>query len=256
MDNKIVYDKYDWSNIDIKHLKGKIEKTLALIPNNIKTIADIGCGNGVITNVLGNFYDVTAVDRSENALKSVKTKKIVANAENIPLPKDSFDMVFSSELLEHLNDETLAGTVSEIMRLSKKYIFITVPNNENPYKLSIKCPKCGYVYNSSNHLRSFNLKSLEKLFPEFHLVKSFTYGKKIRYYNRGILNLKTKFSPSNSWIPYYWMQRENRRTTCPSCETTFENPYKFNLLASGFDFLNLIISPKKSYWLFALYEKI
>jgi SAM-dependent methyltransferase len=256
MDNTEVYDKFDWSKISYNFLKGKIDIILNLIPKDVKTIIDIGCGNGVITNQLAKHYDVTGIDRSENALKTVETSKLVASADSIPLGDYSFDMVFSSELLEHLDDDLLKGTVSEIKRLSNKYIFISVPNNENPNKLSIGCPKCNYIYNSPNHLRNFNPEKLHALFSEYKLIKTITYGKKIRYYNNNILKLKIKLSPSKSWIPYFWMAKGKRKTTCPNCEHTFENSYKFNLFATTCDLLNAVISPKKPYWLFAIFEKV
>jgi len=256
MDNKAVYENFAWEAFKADSLKGKITKVIQTIPTDVDSIIDIGCGNGLITNVLGQKYNVTAVDRSEEALKFIETKKIKASCDNIPLEEKSFDMVFSSELLEHLPDDILQGTIAEFKRLSKKYILITVPNDENPNKLSIVCPKCSYAYNSSNHLRSFDIKKLKKIFSEYQLITTLTFGKKVRYYNKNILKLKTNLSPSRSWIPYYWMPKEKRKTTCPSCEYTFENPYKFNLFSFGFDLLNVVVSPKKPYWLFALFEKI
>jgi ubiquinone/menaquinone biosynthesis C-methylase UbiE len=256
MDNKNIYEKYDWESLKEEHLIGKIGKILESIPDDVSSIVDIGCGNGVITNILNKKFDIVAVDRSEKAHKYVNTKKIKADADSIPLEDSSFDIVFSSELLEHLPSDILKGTISEFKRLSKKYTLITVPNSENPDKLSIVCPECGYLYNSPNHLRSFDIKKLTNFFPEYKLINTFTFGKRVRYYNRNILKLKTKFAPPKSWIPYYWMPKEKRKTTCPSCEFTFENPYKFNLLSLGFDLLNIIASPKKPYWLFALFEKV
>lgn len=255
MDNQAVYENFDWGAFKSESLKGKVNRVVQSIPNDVETIVDIGCGNGLITNILGQKYDVTAIDRSEHALSFVETKKLKSSSDKIPLEDKTFDMVFSSELLEHLNDEVLEGTVSEIKRLSKKYIFITVPNDENPDKLSIKCPKCNYIYNSPNHLRSFNIKKLQNLFPEYRLITNFTFGKNVRYYNNGLLKVKTKLTPGRSWIPYYWMSNDKRETICPSCEHNFNNKYRFNPLAIGIDLVNVILSPKKPYWLFALFEK-
>jgi SAM-dependent methyltransferase len=255
MDSKAVYDKYNWEHINYEHLEGKIVKVLDWIPGDVKTIVDVGCGNGVITNILGEKYEVTGVDRSEVALQSVKTKKLAASASSIPLPDHCCDLVFSSELLEHLDDDTLTGTVSEMMRLTRKYIFITVPNDENPDKLAIQCTECGYIYNSPNHLRSFRPTDLKQLFPDFKMTRTAVDGKKIRYYNRGILNLKKRFTPSASWIPEYWMKKDLRQTICPKCEHQFQIPYRFNALAFSFDVLNVVLSPKKPYWLFVLLEK-
>jgi SAM-dependent methyltransferase len=255
MDNKAVYENFDWTSLKSDALKGKVTQIVQNIPDDVRSIIDIGCGNGLITNVLGQKYMVTAIDRSEQALKFVETEKVQASSDSVPIDDNQFDMVFSSELLEHLPNDILEGTVREFKRLSNKYIFITVPNNENPDKLSIKCPECGYKYNSPNHLRSFNIKNLERYFPEYKLIKTFTYGTNVRYYNRIILKLKTKLTPSISWIPYYWMPKDKRKTTCPSCELSFENHYRFNLFSLGFDLLNIVVSPKKPYWLFAVFEK-
>jgi len=255
MDNRAVYDKFDWSHINHDFLKGKIEKIIEWIPEDVQTIVDIGCGNGVITNVLGSHFNVTGVDRSESALESVETQKLSASADSIPLPDQSFDMVFSSELLEHLNDELLNGTIGEMKRLSKKYVFITVPNDENPDKLSIRCPECKYVYNSPNHLRRFKTSDFSSLFPEYKILKTLAFGSKVRYYNPAILKIKKSLTPASSWIPKYWIGETKRKTICPSCDNEFKYSYKFNPIATSLDIINVILSPKKPYWLFVLMEK-
>ncbi|MCD6178471.1 MAG: class I SAM-dependent methyltransferase [Bacteroidales bacterium] len=255
MDNKIFYEEFDWDGFKEEVLKAKVKKVLDIIPDDVNTIADIGCGNGIITNVLAQHYEVFAVDRSAKALSFVNAKKIQASADDIPLESESVDMVFSSEMLEHLEESVLNGSIAEFKRLSKKYIFITVPNDENPDKLSIKCPECNYVYNRPNHLRSFKEESFDKLFPEYERIKSFSFGKKVRYYNPTILKLKRKLSPHHSWIPYYWISENDRETFCPNCEHTFRYEYKFNLIAFILDIVNVILSPKKPYWLFVLLKK-
>ena len=255
MDNKNIYEKFDWASLKEEDLKDKIMKVLEFLPDDVETIVDVGCGNGAITNVIGKSYEVTAVDRSKKALKHLQTKTVLASADDIPLKSDSFDLVFSSELLEHLDDETFEKTVVELKRLSRKYVFITVPNDENPDKLSIRCPKCKYVYNRPNHLRSFKAKDFETLFPDYKILKTLAFGSKVRYYNPAILKLKKGITPSSSWIPKYWIKESMRDTFCPKCENEFRYPYRFNPVATGLDILNVLISPKKPYWLFVLMEK-
>ncbi len=77
-----------------------------------------------------------------------------------------------------MEDKTLEGTVQEINRLAKKYLLISVPNDENPDKLSIRCPKCNFDYNRPNHLRSFDQNRLATLFPEFEIMEEIKAGKK------------------------------------------------------------------------------
>lgn len=255
MDNKQIYELQDWEKLTHEHLKGKIEKVLSTIPQDVASIVDVGCGNGVITNVLTEKYDVTGVDRSRKSLSFVKTKKIEASCDQVPLPDKSFDMVFSSELLEHLEEDVFQRTISEFNRLSRKYLFITVPNDENPDKLMIRCPECGYIFNRPNHLRSFKKEDFQGLFKDFQLVTSFTDGKPVRYYNPAVLKLKRRFSPSSSWIPYYWINRSERQTICPRCEHGFVYPFRFHPMAFLCDVINVLISPRKPYWLFVLLKR-
>lgn len=254
-DNINFYENFDWKSLKSSDLKEKIQLITKMIPVDVDTMLDVGCGNGAITNILAESIDITAVDRSKEALKFVKSKKIEASADAIPLPNKSFDLVFSSELLEHLEDETLKTTVSELKRLTKNYLLLSVPNDENPDKLSIRCPKCHFDFNRPNHLRSFNKEKLTALFPDFELVEEVKAGKKVRYYSPAILKLKMRFSPANSWIPYYWIPADSRKTSCPSCEHQFEYPYKFNIVASLFDSINVLISPKKPYWMMLLLKR-
>lgn len=255
MDNPKLYEAFDWAQLNLEKVEQKARKILNIIPGDVKTLLDVGCGNGAITNVLNTKYDVTAIDRSEKALSYVKANKIVASSDDIPFPDQSFDMVFSSELLEHLEEETFQKTVEEFKRLTKKYIFISVPNGENPNKLAIKCPKCGYIYNRPNHLRSIKKEDLVHLFDGFKLVYHEEFGPKTRYYRPALLKMKIKLTPSDSWIPKYWIPEAQRKTFCPSCEHQFVIPYRFNLLSFGIDVFNVMVSPKKPYWQFALLEK-
>ncbi len=254
-DNKKIYGEKAWTNLTHNILAPKISFLKEIIPDEVRSIIDVGCGNGVITNELASHYDVIGIDRSSEALANVKTQKIEASCDHIPLPDASADLVFSSELLEHLDDEVYANTVSEIKRLTKKYILITVPNQENPDKISIQCPKCNYLFNRPYHFRSFNIHKFEHDFSEFNILKHFEFGKRVRYYNPAILKIKLSISPAISWIPYYWIEKGKRDTMCPSCEHEFTYAYKFNLFAFLCDVVNVVISPKRPYWMFVLMEK-
>jgi SAM-dependent methyltransferase len=254
-DNEKVYNNLNWQDLTQDVLRDKIEIILNTIPVDVKTILDVGCGNGAITNVLGTRFDVTGLDRSDEALKSVQTKKVKAKSTSLPFGDNSFDLVFSSEMLEHISAEDFDKTIQEIKRTSAKYIMISVPNAENPEKSLIRCESCGYIYNRSYHFRGFTTNSLRILFSEYKLCTAKAFGKKVRYYNPILAKLKHKISPAISWIPYYWTPLSKRNTTCPNCEHEFVYKYKFNLMALFCDVLNVIISPRKPYWLLEVFEQ-
>jgi len=252
MDNAEYYEAFNWENEAFSNSDVRIQKILSFIPKEAKTIIDIGCGNGVITNALANYYDVTGVDRSHKALSYVKTKKIQASCDSIPVENNSFDVVFSSELLEHLEDDLFFKTISEFKRISKKYLLISVPHNEDLDKLNIKCVHCGAIFNFCLHHRSFIATDFEKLFPEYNILETAVFGTLIRPYRKSWSKLKHKLTPAKSWIPKLWLKGDNRKTFCPSCEKEFMIPYQFNPIALGFDFLNILTTTKKPYWLLML----
>lgn len=258
MDNSNYYEKFNWNKANLSgKLIDKIEKVLNAIPGDVKTILDVGCGDGTISEALNNNFDIIASDRSINALKHVKTKRVCNSADLIALKSNSVDLVFSSEMIEHLPDEIFVKAISEFKRVSKKYVFLTFPNNENIEKLITKCNKCNFVFNKSYHLRSLNEETIRNLFPDYNIISNFNTGTKVRPYNKVLSKIKQKLSPSNSWIPYFWMKKNDsiRDTMCPNCGNSFSIPYRFHPIASMCDFTNILISKKEPYQLCLLLQK-
>lgn len=81
-----------------------------LEPVENKTILDVGAGTGRLAGELAkNGARVTALDISPNMLaqlkkKSPKVETIVADAESLPFPDNSFDYVLAAFLIVHLKD--------------------------------------------------------------------------------------------------------------------------------------------------------
>lgn len=258
MDHKKYYENYDWHQANLSEkLKSKISKIISVIPSGVNSILDVGCGDGAISNELNTQYNVVALDRSINALKLVKSKRVLASADSLSFHNEAFDLVFSSETLEHLPDNIFYKSIEEFKRVSKKFIFLSFPNNENIEKLKTQCPKCGYMFNKSYHLRKLNVEVINNLFSDYNIIMTFEIGNKIRHYNQTLSTIKHKLSPPESWIPTYWMKEDEtiRKTMCPSCEYSFIIPYKFSLISAACDMLNILISKKAPYQLCILLEK-
>jgi len=177
LDNPLYYEhsSYEKNNLGV-HLRDKVKKKIELIPSNVKMIIDIGCGNGAIKNELAKKYTVTGIDRSVNALKFITTTKILSSSGKIDVLDESYEMVFSSELLEHLEDNVYYATLEETKRISKKYIFFTVPNNEILENDFIQCPYCGWIFNKTYHLTSLSLNEIKQHFTNYKDIKYIEYG--------------------------------------------------------------------------------
>lgn len=243
-ENPDLWDNYDESGA----IEEKVKLVLNYIPDDVNSIIDIGCGNGIITNKLAEKYSVMGVDASEQALKFVKTKKLCSSSAEIKVEDYAFDLVFSSELLEHLPTNILKKTICEFKRISKKYIFITVPNNEFLQKTFIKCDKCHHIFHAYGHLNSFKEAQLIDLVgDDFIHLKTDHFGPNIKKYNSILLKIRQIFA--NRWFP------PNQYSICPKCGNTDFSKKKGNIISKICNGLNLVISGKKYYWLFILFEK-
>jgi len=148
----------------------RIRQTLSLIPEGVCSILDVGCGDGRITNRLNSRYSkVVGLENSREALRHVKSEKILGSVESLPLPDRSVDLVLSCEVLEHLPFRVYPKALREIERVAAKYIIVTVPNSENRKQNFVTCPHCGCVFHAWRHLRSFNQERLRRLFGQFSM---------------------------------------------------------------------------------------
>lgn len=251
LENKKYYEiKENWESYQIDDgLQQKIEFIQSIIPGSVETILDVGCGNGLITNKLATKYHIFGLDRSQTALRFLTVPKVNASANNLPFKNNSFDLLFSSELLEHLNADTLSASVEDIQRVSNSYLIISVPNQEMLRKNSLKCPACGLIFNVSYHLQSFSKTRLMNLFSEFECIDIQEIGLKWRRYIPFLLNIRQKLG--NGWFKI----SPHRQVMCPKCENTDFAPFKLNPIIFFCDGINKILTRRRPYWLVALYKR-
>lgn len=102
------------------------------LPSNA-AILDVGCGKGFMLHDFKEIMpncSVAGIDVSEYALEhsmpSVKPFLKVANAEPLPYPDNSFDLVVSINSIHNLPLEACKKSLQEIERVSKGKSYITV----------------------------------------------------------------------------------------------------------------------------------
>ena len=144
--------------------------TAGLIPKECKSLLDAGCGNGMFVNHLidhnSTLEKIVAVDRSETALKRVRSEKRVADIAKLPFDDAEFDCVTSLEVIEHLPHNIYGAALSEIARVSSKYVIISVPYNEKLSQNVTQCPSCRTIFNIDLHLRSFDETKMQNLLSD------------------------------------------------------------------------------------------
>lgn len=166
----------------------RISETLRAIPADTRTLLDVGCGNGVFVNTLSTafpdrFERVVGLDSSVEALKYVETEKYNESIDNIPFESESFDLVSCLEVLEHLPHQEFDKGISEIQRVSQKYILVSIPNDEILEGSLVLCPKCCCAFNPCFHMRSFRKETLSSLFTKFRPITIREIGPVTRFYS-------------------------------------------------------------------------
>ncbi len=210
------YYEYDgfWNDEEksLKNNDEKIEITLSYINKDVNTVLDAACGNGIFTNILQKqrpSIKVVGFDRSEQALKYVKTENFLANIDSIPLENNSFDCVIAHDVIEHLPVITYEKSLIELTRIAKKYIIIGVPYKEKIKENVTQCPVCSSIFNYEMHLRSFDDFKLKTLFTEygFENIGLESCHKQTYYYGQ---HLYTKYFHPNIYFKF-------RSPICPIC---------------------------------------
>jgi len=210
----ILWDKDYSKNLSQKQ---RFEETAKMIPADTQSILDVGCGSGFFVNSLicmlpKRFTRVVGLDLSPEALKHVRIEKIRGTITELPFDDESFDLVTCFEVLEHLRQPDFEKGISELQRVSKKYILVSVPNEERLLKLLVMCPKCYCCFNPSFHVRSFDKRRLVNLFDKFQLIECKEIGP-IRE------NVSYSFLLRAAYI-FHLKPALPRTAICPQCSYT------------------------------------
>ncbi|GJQ23511.1 MAG: hypothetical protein HBSAPP01_13010 [Candidatus Brocadia sapporoensis] len=185
------------------------------IPFDVRSVLDVGCGNGFFLNYLQEFHNqftrLCGIDRSESALKYVKTEKKLGSIDSLPFSENEFDLLVCLEVLEHLPLRIYKLGLKELCRVSNKYIVITVPYNEELKNKLTQCPSCYTKFNANYHLRSFNREILSNLLRNygFRCVNIYCFGRTFSYI--GISKLIQIFPAKNNFP---------QTALCPVCGYT------------------------------------
>ena len=100
---------------------------------------EIGCGTGIFTAIIARSgADITAVELSPELVERARAqnpapnvKYLVMNVEKLGFPDNSFDCVYGSSVLHHLNLEKALPEMLRVLRPGGKFVF-TEPNMLNP----------------------------------------------------------------------------------------------------------------------------
>lgn len=251
--------------MDEHHLE-RYNKTIEIIPEDVNSLADVGCGNGIFVNLLAGQrpgLDILGIDRSEAALKFVKTSRQLGDINALSLESRSYDCVSCLEVIEHLPVNVYENALNELCRVAKSYVIVSTPFEEILEENYTQCPGCKSQFNADMHLHSYGIPDIQNLLKSrgFECVSYQTLGERKIY--KGHYLFRKLFYPGQF--------RQWRSPICPVCgyqsaevkdeKSEYANekkPATSRSLVSYLTALPKLVWPKekKCYWVLALYKKL
>lgn len=140
-------------------------------------VLNIGVGSGYFEKIMvNNNIDVYSLDPSKDTIDRVKKefslneRAKIGYSDNIPFNSNFFDKVIMTEVLEHLDNESLDNSLSEIYRILKPngLLIGTVPFRENLASNIVYCPYCNNSFHRWGHLQSMDRVFMENLFSKYN----------------------------------------------------------------------------------------
>lgn len=242
------FEGHLWDEPPTAWERHRIRETVAAVPEGVRTIVDVGGGDGRVSRALAaRGHDVLLLDGSQGALtRAPDLKRARCQIDRLPLPDASFDLVACCELLEHLPHPLLERTCDELVRISRRYVLITVPHNEDLRLMTVKCPRCRHTFHGYGHLHSFTPGRMRRLLP-------------------GNIELKVLHKPQPSWHPgLFWLRTRvlgryayYPHAHCPACGHDDFSRQATDWVRKGIGGLNHLLNrarPRPGGHLLALYD--
>jgi hypothetical protein len=141
----------------------RLRTTLALVPGDARTALEIGFCDLRVTELLAPRLELVSLDLPRRVSMPEVGCLVFGDIRALPFPRGHFDLVICTEVLEHLPQSVLEAGVREMQRVSRRYILVSVPNQQRVWNEYYRCPKCGAMGNVMDHRHYFDQERLRVL---------------------------------------------------------------------------------------------
>lgn len=101
-----------------------------------RTVLEVGVGAGVLARELR----ARGISMKTLDIASDVSPDIVGSVTDIPIPEHSFDATVAFEVLEHIRFEDVSKALSELARVSKQYVILSLPHPGWVISFNVKVP--------------------------------------------------------------------------------------------------------------------
>lgn len=146
-----------------RHYVRRLALLDALEGLRFETVLDVGCSEGFLTHAVAERFGAQAwgVDLSTTALakahKQYGLPLAGAEATRLPFADGAFDLVFSTEVIEHVLAPELM--VAELRRVSRGMVLVTTPISESDDQ-----HKPDFALQDVGHVNNFDAETVSSLF--------------------------------------------------------------------------------------------
>lgn len=149
----------------------RIGSLLGMLPASVSSLLDVGAREGYLTRKLAEHVpEVTALDLELPAIDDARVRCVKGDAARLDFPDNHFDLVFCSEVLEHIPEPSMTAACRELARVTRRFVLIGVPNCQDIRLGRVTCSACHRISPPWGHVNSFDERRLTALFRPLKVV--------------------------------------------------------------------------------------
>jgi SAM-dependent methyltransferase len=150
---------------------------MSVVPAGVRSVLDVGARDGFFSKLLADRgAAVTALDLERPMIDDVRVQCVKGDVTALDFADASFDLVFCTEVLEHIPSRLLARACQEIARVARQFVIIGVPYRQDLRVGRTTCQHCGQVNPPWAHVNRFDTSRLRRLFPDLVIVSQSFVG--------------------------------------------------------------------------------
>jgi hypothetical protein len=200
---------------------------IALLSDHRGSALDVGARDGWFSCLLAKSFDkVTALDLKKPFVDNPKVECVEGNIIDLKFSDGEYDLVFCSEVLEHIQPKYLKSACFELQRVSRRYIVIGVPFKQDIRIGRTKCYTCGKRNPPWGHVNSFDESRLVHLFNLCKVRRISYVGSNIECTNP--LSVLLMDLVGNPYGTYH------QEECCIHCGATLKKPPSINIMQKIF----------------------